>query len=909
MARARKPFNQQRRLEASGIPRRGDRSPELQLMMARRLGLAEPVKYDSLPVPEPYTSEDLGNHDLPIGEHKMTILETIRDNPITICLAETGSGKSTQIPQYLLERGYDVTLTQPRRLAAEMVSRRINQEVTDKLGPDSYGLVGFQTAERGTVTEDTRLQVVTDGLQLVRELGVFSADKSAKEAEEPRVIVIDEVHERNTNIDVLLAWAKLGLLEGSKTRIVITTAGINAERMARYFSVAGYTPPIIEIPGRTHGIEKSEEPQSDVVEQAIIHARRGDNVLVFLPGLAEIDQAMAAVQKRLSGDKGSYELLPLHGQMTPQQQRQVEIEYPHPKIVFATNVAETSITIPDVDTVVDSGLERRKEIDEEGVESLVVGVTSQASCKQRAGRCGRTKPGTYVLTRLNNKVEYTPLINREEYSKPEILRTNVDKTVLSVSAAGLDITRLPLFDPLDGRVVKQAKDALRVLGALDDEYSITERGRRMNKFPVRPSYARMITYAEEQNYKLEVKRLVAAMIAAAENGGLPDYSSAQSRTAWRKLTGDSSSDLLAQLDMYLAVLDIDDNRDLAEHGLNPRKVHEARMTYHKLLQRMGIPFDAPATALTEDERSLLRECIVAGMIDFVYERKGADFQRTSARLGKTAITAREISDRSVIKGKPNLVVGTPYALSSPPGRDLPERHIIQDVTVTSAQQLGKVAATLCEWQPADSGFVWKDGVPYVRHERLFRQTVPTGEFRNDHAEWSPQLAYEIIAMLRRKPGRNMRELVAMKKESQRLRHLSGTVSLIHDNQLSDIIETVSGLTKKTRQRKPMNPEMLDLALAPYIPTVRSWLPSEAEVATIAENSPDFIEVSGLGFGVMYRNGKPLVAKITDELKRSFLQLDGELKLPDGRDILIPHKIGRADKKMTLSEFKASVRSI
>ena len=333
------------------------------------------------------------------------------------------------------------------------------------------------------------------------------------------------------------------------------------------------------------------------------------------------------------------------------------------------------------------------------------------------------------------------------------------------------------------------------------------------------------------------------------------------------------------------------------------------MTYHKFLQRMGIPLDAPATALTEDERSLLRECIVAGMIDFVYERKGADFQRTSARLGKTAITAREISDRSVIKGKPNLVVGTPYALSSPPGRDLPERHIIQDVTVTSAQQLGKVAATLCEWQPADSGFVWKDGVPYVRHERLFRQTVPTGEFRNDHAEWSPQRAYEIIAMLRRKPGRNMRELVAMKKESQRLRHLSGTVSLIHDNQLSDIIETVSGLTKKTRQRKPMNPEMLDLALAPYIPTVRSWLPSEAEVATIAENSPDFIEVSGLGFGVMYRNGKPLVAKITDELKRSFLQLDGELKLPDGRDILIPHKIGRADKKMTLSEFKASVRSI
>lgn len=280
MARSR-PFNERRRLEASGIPRRGDRSPELELMIARRLGLAEPVKYGTLPTPESYTNVDLGNPELPISEHKWAIIETIHDNPITICLAETGSGKSTQVPQYLLERGYETTLTQPRRLAAEMVARRINREVTEKLGPDSYGTVGFQTAERGNITDDTRLQVVTDGLQLVKELGVLDKQKVKHESDQPRVIVIDEVHERNTNIDVLLAWAKLELLEGTDTRIVITTAGINAERMARYFSVSGYTPPIIEIPGRSYEIEKSEEPTSDVVEQAVKHARQGDNVLDF----------------------------------------------------------------------------------------------------------------------------------------------------------------------------------------------------------------------------------------------------------------------------------------------------------------------------------------------------------------------------------------------------------------------------------------------------------------------------------------------------------------------------------------------------------------------------------------------------------------------------------------------------
>jgi len=872
-------------------------------MLARRLGIAEPVVHDHLPRAERYLEESVGNETLPTWEHKDTILSAINENPVTICIAETGSGKSTQIPQYLLEAGYEVILTQPRRIAAEMLAQRIEAETASKIGAKGRYLVGFQTAERSTVTADTRVQVVTDGLQTVRELGVFSSEPRTPDSP-PRVVIIDEAHERNTNIDVLLAWAKKGLSEGSDTRIVITSAGINADRMARYFSVPGFTPPVLEIPGRSYPIERIEAPDSTVVDETVKCARNGEDILVFLPGVGEIERISAAVRKRLSGDKnGRYEFLSLHGQMSPVEQHRVEIDYPHPKIVFATNVAETSITIPSVDTVIDSGLARIVVINEEGVESLQVMPVPKASCIQRGGRCGRTHEGKYILTRLDTNVEYVPFIQRPDYIQPEILRSNVDKTVLSIAGTGLDINDLRFLDPLDSGVIAESKRALQILGALDEEKRITTRGRRMNQFPVRPGLSRMITYAEEHNYPVDLKRRVAAMVAAIESGGLPDFTPGADRS-WRRMSDESSSDFLAQLEIFIQAQDLKDSREIAELGLNARSVERSQQLYHKLLRRMKVDFKPAEGDMSGEDIDRIRDAIVAGLIDFVYEKSGSDYRRTSARLGRHA-TLRSISDRSVVKGKPNLIVGTPYAIASPPGKDIPEKHIIQDVTKTTPQQVGSVAAELCTWVD-DAEFIWRGGKPYTTQQKYFRDTVAVGEFRETPASWSPELAKAIIDLARRQPGPNLRKMLEAKKTSEALHHRSGTVQPIHNNQVTDFLYAASGLTKRSMSHKPMNPQMLDLGLADPADRVVAMLPDAATIRRIERESPDHFNFEGIELDLAYRAGVPYVARITDEIKHSLRATGGTMRLPDGRDIRIPHKVGRSSKRLTIEEFRRAV---
>ena len=899
MTRQRRSYDPNRRLEASGVPRAGDRSPELELMLARRFGIAAPPTHDYLPQPERFLDVSLGNQELPTWNYRDTIVSAINENPITICLAETGSGKSTQIPQFLLAAGYEVILTQPRRIAAEMLASRIEEETTSSIGSVGRYLTGYKTAERSTLNPDTRVQVVTDGLQLMRELNVFS--ESPREGKLPRVVIIDEAHERNTNIDVLLAWGEKKLREQSDVRILITSAGINAQRMARFLSAGGFVPPIIEVPGRSYPIERLEAPESTVVTEAVKYARAGKTVLVFLPGVGEIRMTMDAVRKKLSGDKkGRYELLELHGSMSPMEQHRVEIEYPHPKIVFATNVAETSITIPDVDVVIDSGLVREKRINKEGIESLPVVPISRASCMQRGGRCGRTHEGTYVLTRLNERVEHIPFIQRPEFGVPEILRSNVDKTVLSIAGTGMDIKDLRFMDPLDDEVIADSKRALQILGALDENKKITSRGKRMNQFPLRPGLSRMMVYAEENNFPVHLKRYVAAMIAAVDGGGLPDFTPGADRS-WRKLTGESSSDYLAQLEIFLYTQTLKDSREVAESGLNPRSVETAHKLYQKLQQRLGIEFKPADMDLKSEEAEKLRECIVAGMIDFVYERSGSDYRRTTARLGRQA-TLRSIGDRSLIQGKPNLVVGAPFVLESPPDRKLPEKHIIQDVTKTTAQQVGSVAAELCNWLD-DPEFIWRGGKPYTRQQKYFRDTVPVGEFREALATWSPELASVIIDMMRRQPGPNLRKMLEAKKTSELLHHMSGTVIPIHNNQLTEFIETAAGVTKRAMVNKPMNTQTLDLSLASAAERIVAMLPDNATIERIRADSPEHITFEGIELELGYRSGKPYIAKITDEIKENLRTTSGQLRLPDGRDVLIPHKIGRNSKRMTIDEFR------
>jgi len=317
--------------------------------------------------------------------------------------------------------------------------------LTKNLGDEAEGLVGCHTAGQNTVVEGkTRITVLTDGLRLVQEYG-------QREELEHEVLIIDEVHEWNSNIEVLMGQVKQLIKLKPQLRVVILSATMEAEKLADFFADGDKRPPILEIEGRNYEVETIEAPDSTVVEQAANFAADGQNVLIFLPGVREIEDAMSAIKKELES-RGIMDatILPLHSKLSKKNQDAVMGMYPGPKIICATNIAQTSITIPDVTRVIMSGLERRTEIDDEGVQSLNLRPVSRADLEQQAGRCGRVEDGIAVLTCLNKD---TPFISqasgeRTDYPIPEILRTDVDRNVLLTASAGIDFTELELFHPV-----------------------------------------------------------------------------------------------------------------------------------------------------------------------------------------------------------------------------------------------------------------------------------------------------------------------------------------------------------------------------------------------------------------------------------------------------------------------------
>jgi HrpA-like RNA helicase len=851
--------------ESGRIPRPADRTLLLE-RFKNRLHSEIPER----PIPERFTDIELGARDpenpLPIHDYKDIIVDTIHQNPVTIIVAETGAGKSTQVPQFLLEAGYKIDLTQPRRLASKMLSERIGDEIAEAIGdPEARSLVGLHTAEHNTVTDDTRITVLTDGLRLVQEL-------NARGDIENEVLIIDEVHEWNKNIEVLVAWTKNVIKEKPNLRVVLMSATMDAHRLADYFGQQNTRPPIIEVPGRTFAVEKKEEPGSTVYEQVVAYAKQDKNILVFLPGVREIGDMQRDLEESFEA-QGMMDVvvLPLHGKLSDQEQKAVDREYPGVKIILATNVAQTSLTIKDIDVVIDSGLERRVEIDDEGVQSLRLHAISRADADQRAGRAGRTHEGTYVLTRLDRDSVHTPYINRDDYPMPEILRSDIDQNTLAVAGAGLRLSELDLFHPIDHESLLRSEHGLTLLGALD-EGRITPRGRRMNQFPVHPTLARMLV--ESENYSDEVRSYVSAIVASFEVGKLPSYLY-NARKDWRELTDENQSDHLAQLDIFIATQSMGVH-ELCRLGLDARNVTRAHELHEKLTRRGQI---APQhlVAPSEDQRAEIIECVASGLVDFVYEASGkGSFTRL---VGRTA-TERVLSDRSLVtKGSPNLIVGTPYQYEHPKRG---ERQVIEGVTVVAASTLGKVAGNLCEWQ--DSGeYTWRGGLPKVDQRQMFRDTIPTGMWREQQAQSSAELRSEIIRYSMENPGHAQKTLRAIKKELEALRRLAGnTMPQFTQNDLENYIQraTPENITDPALVDEYLRQIMVEERI-----TLDDFVPPETR-ARIYENSPLNIESGGQGFNIRYSNG---TAKIHLNSPLEIASLSSEIYLPDGRHVQLVYE--------------------
>lgn len=486
------------------------------------------------------------NTNLPICDYREDIIEAVKSHDVTIITAETGSGKSTQVPQFLYDYFENIVVTEPRIMAAKTLASRVSAEMNQLVGT----VVGYATGYDKCYSDATKIRYCTDGLQLIKTIFVESASEN-------NVLIIDEIHEWNLNIEVLVAWCK-HMMDKWNTKVVLMSATMDANALAEYFKT---DVTVLNIPGKCYDVSFNEKEEWEFIPTIAENVEHGHNVLVFVPGKKEISETI----KKLTERGVTANILPLHGEMDWEDQQKAFETYPNGKIVVSTNVAQTSVTIPDIDVVVDSGTARIT-IAEDGIQGLYLKNISKADILQRKGRGGRTKPGKYYLC------SSVCMDERDEYTIPEIQRSILSRVVLQLAAIGIDAESLDFFHQPRIAEIATAKKQLIAIGAMTEDYEVTEIGYQIVKIPVSVELARMIIEAK----KYKVVKPVITIAAIVEMGGLLDKDG-----SYDDFSTEKDSDLLAELDVWNQLQKME-RIDFRRLGINKKRYFRIKDHINKL---------------------------------------------------------------------------------------------------------------------------------------------------------------------------------------------------------------------------------------------------------------------------------------------------------------------------------------
>ncbi|MFF7759864.1 ATP-dependent RNA helicase HrpA [Streptomyces griseorubiginosus] len=598
---------------------------------------------------------------LPVSQKKDEIAAAIRDHQVVIVAGETGSGKTTQIPKICLELGRGVQgmigHTQPRRIAARTVAERVAEELDTPLGE----AVGWKVRFTDQVNQDaTFVKLMTDGILLAE----IQTDRELRAYD---TIIIDEAHERSLNIDFLLGYLAQLLPRRPDLKVVITSATIDPERFSRHFGDA----PIVEVSGRTYPVEvryrplleedseDSDRDQITAICDAVEELQgegKGD-ILVFLSGEREIrDTADALVKKNYRFT----EVLPLYARLSHAEQHRVFQPHTGRRIVLATNVAETSLTVPGIKYVIDPGFARISRYSHRTkVQRLPIEAISQASANQRKGRCGRTSDG--ICIRLYSEEDFEA---RPEFTDAEILRTNLASVILQMTAAGLgDIEKFPFIDPPDHRNIRDGVQLLQELGALDPSEKdvrkrLTQTGRKLAQLPVDPRLARMVLEADKNGCVREVM-VIAAALSIQDPRERPADKQTQADQQHARFK-DETSDFLAYLNLWRYVREQQKERGSSsfrrmckQEYLNFLRIREWQDIYTQLrtvAKQMGIHLNEEDAADQSVHVSLL-----AGLLSHIGMKDVKDGNKNEylgARNAKFAI----FPGSSLFKKQPRFVM-------------------------------------------------------------------------------------------------------------------------------------------------------------------------------------------------------------------------------------------------------------
>ncbi|HGM7030230.1 TPA: ATP-dependent RNA helicase HrpA [Serratia liquefaciens] len=578
--------------------------------------------------------------NLPVSQKKQDILQAIRDHQVVIVAGETGSGKTTQLPKICLELGRGVKgligHTQPRRLAARTVANRIADELETPLG----GSVGYKVRFNDQVGENTLVKLMTDGILLAE----IQQDRLLMQYD---TLIIDEAHERSLNIDFILGYLRELLPKRPDLKVIITSATIDPQRFSRHFNNA----PIIEVSGRTYPVEVRYRPVVDDADdidrdqlQAIFDAvdelgREGPgDILIFMSGEREIRDTADALNRL---NLPHTEVLPLYARLSNSEQNRVFQSHHGRRIVLATNVAETSLTVPGIKYVIDPGTARISRYSfRTKVQRLPIEPVSQASANQRKGRCGRVSDG--ICIRLYSEQDF---LSRPEFTDPEILRTNLASVILQMTSLGLgDIAAFPFVEAPDKRNILDGVRLLEELGAIktadNGHYQLTPQGRQLAQLPIDPRLARMVLEAQKSGSVREVMIITAALSIQDPRERPMDKQQASDEKHRR--FADKDSDFLAYVNLWDWLKEQQKEHSSSQFRrlcrndfLNYLRVREWQDIYTQLRQvvkELGLP----ANSEPSDYRSV-HTALLTGLLSHIGQKDADKQEYTGARNARFSI--------------------------------------------------------------------------------------------------------------------------------------------------------------------------------------------------------------------------------------------------------------------------------
>jgi HrpA-like RNA helicase len=868
--------------------------------------------------------QDLGNKELPAYGHKQEILTNIEAYKAVILGGATGSGKSTQLPQYLYEAGYDMTIVMvPRRIIADGLGERIREEMSSQIeGFNADETVGIIHGERSERHENNKIIVMTPNTfnKMEKDLRVTLGDKKV-------AIIADEIHEANLFTEIATGVAAMSVRDRDNWRLIAASATHNASTLQRSLKElnGGYVPSI-NIEGRPFEVDMQEVPNETPME---VFAHKGSDHLksmIFTSGKREInhiiEQTTVELEKNEEGSSKNVIFRKLHGELSSFELSHIDDPIPedYRLVIVSSPAGMSGITIPGVTLVITDGTINRQELDEDGIAGIARHYLAKAEVTQQIGRAGRdvtggigiiAKPTTVIDDVLRSKgrsvevpqMEYMSFDEREDHAPPEIYSSNLSRVVLSVAA--LD-RRFGDINPYIPHTVKAssiiaAEESLSRLGALDDDDKITPIGTAMDAFPISPELSRGLYEVSRGGRTLQHLARAAFIAAAVDVGGLQDFADARVME-WKKLIRPTTTDdFMAQLDMMIALED-HGRTELPQHEfietftLSPKRVERAQKVSRKILHAFKIRSDNTIIVPPlPDEELQLRHDFTAGMIDLVYEETGTKVARKAEYRnihGDDESTKRLISGRSIsVPEKGQLVAGMPrwYTKRNKQNEeirfDIVEMTLDVDPAVVGVYALannllrGKLIAPRFE------------GDRIVEREQMMFGSIPVaGPVTTIWREKNPESSRSLLVE---------RSLNAPGEAQQALRDIADELELYHQRIPADIlkeyklqhapVEITKAFIATLIEREAETTRSLseiDNGLGLYLyrknMTINLYF-NNATRQELQQRSPVVIPLSHGDVRVLYQKGQPYITQITKEQRTAITK---PLYLSDGREVLL-----------------------